>query len=91
MSPDRSDVAITLAAIALVPAIFGAYVPKIADVREGQDQGGHVAHGIACATLTAAGLLLAVAVGARSWPVAVYGGAAVATFAATYAIAREHA
>lgn len=84
---DKADVALVLGVVGLVPAIYGAATPPLSLVHAETDERGHTAHGVTAATMTAAGIVLAVAVGLRSWPVAVYGLGMVAVYGCMYAMA----
>lgn len=86
---DTGHVGAVLGALALVPAIYGAACPPLATVRGASDDAGHIANSIGAATLTASVAVVAVALGLRSMPVLFYGGAMVAAYAATFAVARE--
>jgi hypothetical protein len=86
---DRTDVAVVLGTLALVPAIYSGACPPLSTVRAERDEHGNIAAGAASATVMASAMVLAVSAGLRSWPVALYGGAVVLAYAALYSHARN--
>jgi hypothetical protein len=86
---NAGQVGAVLGSLALVPAVFGTICPPLSRVRAGNDEGGDVAHSIGAAALTASVAVCAVALGLRSLPVLLYGGAMVLAYTGTYAAARN--
>jgi N-acetylmuramic acid 6-phosphate (MurNAc-6-P) etherase len=75
---DRSEAALVLGAVALVPAIFTASLPPAAAVASMPDTDGAQARALRTATLTAAVVVVAVATVTRTPSVLGLGGVAIA-------------
>lgn len=89
MSVDRATAALTISTAALVPAIYAAALPTLADTRARADDRGHVAAAERYAALIAGSVVLGVAGVTRSPEVAVVGLVAVVAWAAAYDVARR--
>lgn len=87
---DRATTALALSTVGLVPAVFGASLPPLADVHASDDPGGHLAAAQTSAVLLAAGLVLGVAVVTRTPLVAGLGAVAIAGYAYAYDHARRY-
>lgn len=86
---DRSTVALALATVALVPAIYSAALPNLADVRGQADDRGHMSAACNYATVVAGAVVLGVAGVTKSPQAAAAGLVAVVGFAAAYSMARR--
>lgn len=86
---DRSDAALALATVALVPAIYAASLPNLAETRGQADDRGHLGAAQSYATCVAAAVVIGVAGVTRSPLAAVAGLLAVVGFAAAYDNARK--
>lgn len=85
---DNNNAALAVATVALVPAIFGAALPPMSEVRGVADDRGHLAAAEQYAVLCSAAVVLGLAGVTRSGTVALVGTAAVVGFAAAYRLAR---
>lgn len=81
---DSGRAALALSTVALVPAIYGAVLPAMADARAQADDRGHLAAGEKYAALLTGAVVLGVAGATRSPEAAAAGIVAVIGFAAAY-------
>lgn len=81
---DSGRTALALSTVALVPAIYGAVLPKMVDARAQADDRGHLAAGEKYAALLTGAVVLGVAGATRSPEAAAAGIVAVIGFAAAY-------
>jgi Flp pilus assembly protein TadB len=88
--PRREDLTLALAAVALVPSVFGACLPNVAEVRASDDTQGHLEHSETAAIISAGALVAAIAVAGESWLTAIVGGAVVIGLAGLYRSARAY-
>lgn len=86
---DRASAALALSTAAIVPAIFAAALPNIADVRSQHDERGHLAAAEQYAALVSAAVVLGIAGVTRSPEAALAGIVAVIGFSSAYAHARK--
>lgn len=84
---DKSDAALALAVVGLVPAVYGIALPSLADTRGQADDRGHLAAGEKYAAVLSAAVVLGVAGATRSAPAALAGLIAVVGFSAAYRFA----
>ncbi len=89
MAVDRSTAALAIATAGLVPAIYGAALPTVADTRAQVDDRGHIRAAQHQATIIAGAVVLGVAGVTGSPEVALVGLVAVVAWAATYDTARR--
>ena len=83
-----ASLALSLSTVALIPAVFGASLPPLAEVHARADEPA-LAAGYKAAVGTSLALVLAVTYVSRSRTVAVAGASAVALFAVLYKQARN--
>lgn len=88
---DRNDAALAMSTVALVPTVYGAIMPTLADTRANPDVRGHLAHTEVVAAGIAGGLVLGMAAVTRSAAVAGVGLVAVGAMAYAYSSARSAA
>lgn len=86
---DRADLALAMSTVALVPSIYSAALPNLADTRAQADDRGHLAAAQQYATVVAGAVVLGVAGVTRSPLVALAGLVAVIGFASAYENARR--
>ncbi|WP_129286716.1 hypothetical protein [Streptomyces sp. GZWMJZ-114] len=85
---ERDRLALAVAVAALVPSIYGAALPPLAEVR-GVPDAAHIATAERAAGLTAAGVVVAAALTSGSGEVLVIAGAMAASYALLYRQARR--
>lgn len=85
---ERDKLALAVAVAALVPSIYGASLPSLADVRGLPDES-HIQHAEKTAGFTAAGIVLASAVISGSGEVLIVAGGLAAVYAYLYRTARK--
>lgn len=85
---DTSNAALAVATVGLVPAIFGAALPPMSEVRGIADDRGHVAAAEQYAVLVSSAVVLGLAGVTRSPAVAIVGMVSVIGFASAYKLAR---
>lgn len=83
-----NDAGLAVATVALVPAIFGAALPSLADVRRDPDDDGTTGAAIRTASLVSAAAVLGVAAITGSSRVLAIGAVAVVAYAGVYGHAR---
>lgn len=86
---DRSTAALAVATVALVPSIYSAALPTMAEVRAQADDRGHIAAAETYAAMVSAAVVLAIAGLTRSPEAAGVGLVAVVAFAGAYTSARR--
>lgn len=82
------DAGLAVATVALVPSIFGAALPTLADVRRDPDDDGTTAAAIRTASAVSAAAVVGIAAVTGSPRVLVIGAVAVVAYAGVYAHAR---
>lgn len=80
--------AVAVATVGIVPAIFGAALPPMSEVRGVTDDRGHIAAAEQYAVLVSSAVVLGLAGVTRSGTVALVGMVAVVGFASAYKLAR---
>jgi hypothetical protein len=85
---ERDRLALAVAVAALVPSIYGASLPSLAEVR-GIPDASHIQHAEKTAGFTAAGIVLASAVISGSGEVFIIAGGLAAVYAYLYRSARK--
>lgn len=81
---DKSNAALSLAVVGLVPAVYAVALPSLADVRGQHDDRGHLAEGERYAAIISAAVVLGVAGATRSPEAALAGLVAVIGFSSAY-------
>lgn len=81
---ERDRLALAVAVAALVPSIYGAALPSLAEVRGESPDSAHVQHAWKTAGLTAGGIVLAAGVVSGSGEVLIIAGAMAAAYAVLY-------
>lgn len=89
MSVDRATAALAISTASLVPAIYSAAMPTLAETRGQADDRGHLAAAERYAALIAGAVVLGVAGVTQSPEVAVVGLVAIVAWAAAYDVARR--
>lgn len=89
MTVDRQTAALAISVAALVPAVYGAALPSLADVRSSWDERGHLAAAENYAGLTALFLVVGVGFATREPAVLAVGGLALFAFHLSYTRARQ--
>lgn len=89
MPADRATAALAISTAAIVPAIYGAALPNLADTRGQVDERGHILAAEQYAAVIAGAVVLGIAGVTGSPEVALVGIIAVIGYSSAYAIARK--